>query len=550
MIKVILKILLTIVSLIVLLFGISVFLYTSADLGDPNVMINVDDYHTYYKGDTLCVEDSYIHKDSSGLWELYVSGSGISRGAKQGVLTKELMRYQEDVFINKIKDIVPSDSYLGFLKRLIIIFNRNLGKYVPFEYREEIAAMSKFCTEDYNAIGTPYERQLNYHAAHDIGHAMQQYMLVGCSSFGVWDDKSADSTLVVGRNFDFYLGDDFAENKLITFAMPDSGYKYVSIGWAGMIGVLSGMNECGLTVTINASKGAIPTSAATPISILTREILQYASNIEQAYSIASSRTTFVSESILIGSDSDNRCAIIEKTPSETVLYMHRGDVIISTNHFLSERMSNNSYNEENIENSDSKYRYDRLEQLLEQNYPIDLIKSVSILRDRFGKDGIDIGIGNEMTLNQSIGHHSVVFKPSEKKIWISTKPWQSGQIVCYDLKEFFEGTSKPIRRYDLDIEEDKEFITNDLQRLLSYREGIELINNAIEEEKELDRAYILKFLEYNPNHFFTYKIVGDYLSCFGDNTKAIMMYKHALQCSIPYKSERKEIESIIKEREK
>lgn len=105
--------------------------------------------------------------------------------------------------------VIPSDSYLKFLRFFLILFNRNLGEYIPEEYRTEIYGISLSCSHEYDAIGTPYERQLNYHAAHDIGHAMQDYMLVGCSSFGVWGDESADSTLLVGRNFDFYVGDDF-----------------------------------------------------------------------------------------------------------------------------------------------------------------------------------------------------------------------------------------------------------------------------------------------------------------------------------------------------
>lgn len=137
----------------------------------------------------------------------------------QGALLRDLMYYQEQVFVDQIHRIVPSDLYLSFLKVLITIFNRNLGEYVPEENRLEIYAMSQSCSHEFDAIGTPYQRQLNYHAAHDIGHAMQEYMLVGCSSFAVWGDRSADSSLLVGRNFDFYVGDDFARNKLITFAV-------------------------------------------------------------------------------------------------------------------------------------------------------------------------------------------------------------------------------------------------------------------------------------------------------------------------------------------
>ena len=159
---------------------------------------------------------------------------------------------------------------------------------------------------------------------------MQDYMLVGCSSFACWGENSADSSLIIGRNFDFYMGDAFARNKLVSFYQPENGYRFASVGWAGMTGVLSGMNETGLTVTINAAKSDLPAASATPISILTREILQYASTIEEAYAIARKRKTFVSEAILVGSAQDGKAAIIDKSPEKIALFTGNGQQIICT----------------------------------------------------------------------------------------------------------------------------------------------------------------------------------------------------------------------------
>ena len=540
---------LAIIALLLAPIFIVATLYWSADMGEPKSQVIISDYTTQMVGDTLYCGKSYLRSDASELWELYLVGSGQDRGATQGVLTKDLMKYQEDVFIDQIREIIPSDRYLSFLRVLTIVFNRNLGKYIPLEYRSEIAAIAQSCTDEYNAIGTPYERQLNYHAAHDIGHTMQQYMLVGCSSFGVWGTESADEELLIGRNFDFYVGDDFAKNKIITFASPENGYRHASIGWAGMVGVLSGMNEKGLTVTLNAAKGAMPTSAAVPISILAREILQYASNIEEAYHIAESNQTFVSESLMIGSTEDGETAIIEKTPQKIALYRVKDSRVVCTNHYQSAEFAEDSYNIENIEQSDSKYRFDRLTELLDSAGKVDYVEAIDILRNRYGHSGEDIGVGNEMTLNQSIAHHAVVFKPGESKMWVSTKPWQSGEFVCYDLKAFFFEGSHPKRSIDFDVTADSVFIKDDYACLMKYRRGIKRINEAISLESRdgVDDKFISEFIAFNPLHYYTYRLVGDFYVIFGNISDAKEMYRKALECEMPYKSERIEIEKLIYE---
>ncbi len=285
------------------------------------------------------IKDSWFRKSKSGLFELYTEGKPFDRGVVNGKLTGELIQMQEDYFNAQITRMVPSKFYLHFLKYVVGWFNRDLDKYVSEEDKEEIYGISLSASEKYSYIGNNYQRILNYHAAHDIGHALQNLALVGCTSFGTWGSRSEDGNMIIGRNFDFYAGDHFSENKIVSFEKPDIGFKFMYVTWGGFIGVVSGMNEKGLTVTINAAKSDIPSGSATPVSLVAREILQYAENISEAYAIAKKRKMFVSESFLIGSAKDGKAVIIEKTPDSVGLYDPGKNEIICSNHFQSKELA-------------------------------------------------------------------------------------------------------------------------------------------------------------------------------------------------------------------
>lgn len=498
--------------------------------------------------------DNFLRHSKSGLWELFVRGDALERGDAIGKLSADLLHHQEKVFIDQIREIIPSDSYLKFLRFFIVLFNRNLGTNVPEEYREEIYGISQSCTHEYDFIGTPYERQLNYHSAHDLGHAMQDYMLVGCSSFAVWGTQSADSSLLIGRNFDFYVGDAFAENKQVAFYAPKKGYKFASVGWPGMIGVLSGMNEAGLTVTINAAKSAVPTGSATPISILTREILQYASTIEEAFAIAEKRKTFVSESILIGSAKDGKAAIIEKSPEKTVLFTGKEpDRLICTNHYQSEAFSEDERNLENIRTSDSPYRFARLEELINENQPLDTKAAASILRNRKGLQDIDLGLANEMAVNQFIAHHSVIFQPEKRLMWVSTSPWQCGKYVAYDLNKVFKDyilLKQEIFIPELTIPADKFIDTPEFQHLLTYKKLTPLLLKKIRKKEKIEESVLKTYQASNPSLYYVYEVIGDYYEAMQQPQQAIAYWQQALKRPIPKLQEKERIQQKIQKQSK
>ncbi len=556
-------------SLLVILIAGVCYLYFSADMRTPKHEPSIIITKVSHAGTTTMVPAEVLYNDTldlryydgnflrhseSGLWELFVKGDAFQRGEAIGKLSSDLLHYQEKVFVDQIREIVPSDSYLKFLRFFIVLFNRHLGENVLEEYRNEIYGISLSCTHEYDFIGTPYERQLNYHSAHDLGHAMQDYMLVGCSSFATWGTQSADSSLLIGRNFDFYVGDAFAENKQVAFYTPDQGYKFASVGWPGMIGVLSGMNETGLTVTINAAKSAVPTGSATPISILTREILQYASTIDEAFAIAKKRKTFVSESILIGSAKDGKAAIIEKSPEKTVLFKGKeSDRLISTNHYQSEEFSKDERNMENIRTSDSPYRFARLEELINENMPIDASKAASILRNHKGLQDADLGLANEMAINQFIAHHSVIFQPEKRLMWVSTSPWQCGKYVAYDLNKIFNDTINlhhEIYSSNLTIPADEFTETPEFQHLLTYKKLTPLLLKKIRKKEKIEEHVLKTYEASNPSLYYVYEVMGDYYEAMQQPQQAIAYWQKALKKPIPKLQEKERIQQKIQKQSK
>ncbi|MCE1167497.1 MAG: C45 family peptidase [Sphingobacteriia bacterium] len=522
----------------------SVYLFKTADMKMPSEKVDFNDYPVSDSGQFRVCKGGYIHKNDWGQFEVYIKGDPIHRGVSYGRLTKNLLQYQEDVFVKQIKNFIPSERYFKFMYYLTVIMNRKLGENVPLEYRKEIYGISLSCSNDYNVFGLPYERQLNYHAAHDIGHAMQEYMLVGCTSFAATSQKTKEGGLLIGRNFDFYVGDEFSRNKVLLFVEPDSGFRYFSYTWPGMMGVVSGMNEKGITVTINASKGSMPGFAKTPVSILAREILQYSSSIADAIRIANNYELFVSESILVGSGKEDRAVIIEKSPEKSGLYESKSGFLVCANHYQSDVFRFDSENIENIQQSDSPIRFNRLNELLHDslNRGLTVEKCISILRDRKGINGVDIGIGNEASINQSIAHHSVVFDPLNLKVWISTSPWQSGQFICYDLNEVFglSGYEKSIKKAGISSV-DSTFVKSEYHRLVEYRKLLRFIHEATKKGQILASNEQYRLLALNPKNYNSWLAVGDYYRSQGKNAEARYYYSGALTRCKSYKR----IEDVI-----
>lgn len=499
---------------------------------------------------TFVAGNNFLLKNKQGQWELYVEGNALQIGKITGSLTRELMQRQEAIFFDQVNEWVPSKFQQYLLRKFLAWYNRKMYLHVPDEYKVEIYGMSEFGSSNYAEIGDPYLRLLYLHAAHDIGHALQDLMLVGCSSFAVWDENTVDGELLLARNFDFYAGDAFAEEKIIAFINPDKGHKFMSVTWGGMIGVVSGMNDQGLTVTINAGKSAIPLMAKTPISIVTREILQHASTIDEAIAIAKKREVFVSESILVGSAKDRSAALIEVAPDNFGVYhVENTSELICSNHFQSDAYKNDVRNIKWIEESHTNYRFLRMEELLEEE-KIAVDDAVAILRNKEGLDNKDIGFGNEKALNQLIAHHGIVFKPESGQVWVSSNPYQLGEFVAYDLNDIFADrdgnpSTTSLSDSDLNIPKDPFIQTQEYRDYEAYRVLEREVERALANKESIAHETLEALQRKNPEYWKAYYLTGKYYLQKKYNAAAKRLFELALTKEITTLPDRQRIEKHI-----
>lgn len=543
------KYILIIFVLIISLLYVSIRLMV---LSPPEVEnVDMTRFELVVKDSLKICQDSWLHTNEGGIHELFITGKPYEMGLKNGLLTKELAHAQEEYFFDFIKSLIPSETTLNYLKHFITIFNKDLDEYIPLAYRQEIYGVSRAASDKFDFIGDKYHRMLNYHAAHDIGHTIQNMNLVNCTAFSVQNEYTNNSSLYIGRNLDFSAGDNFARDKLIVFCRPDIGYQFAYISWGGMIGVLSGMNEHGLTVSLNSAKSGIPMSAKTPVSLVSKAVLQNAKNIKEAYEIIASYETFVSESFFIGSAFDNKAVIIEKSLDSTTIFDSNESKLVLTNHFQSDELGNTELNNEAKEEGCTVYRMNRTHELIEQQKDMNHQRVIDILRDRNGVNNTNIGLGNEMAINQLICHHAVVFKPDERIMWVSQFPYQENGFIAYDLRNIFADSfniqNQTVHVDSLYIKSSGFYRFEGVKSVWRYRDIVDSIKTSISKEEviELDKELINELISLNENYYYTYFMLGQYYEKLSRPIEALHHYNTSLSCEIPRTVDKQQVLNSI-----
>ena len=213
--------------------------------------------------------------------------------------------------------------WMSWLRGPLLWMGRRLLRHAPAEYLAELDAMSA-------ASGVARDALVLGNTLFDIKK------LVACSAFLVEASRSKTGAPMLGRNLD-YPSQGYAHHyTLVTAYRPDGRKPFVSVGFPGLIGVLSGMNADGLALSVLEVFQSRPFAGrlnlgGTPYAMCFRRILETCSTVEEARDMLQhmKRSTLFN---LVVADR-RRVAVLECTPRRIYERPAESGVSLCTNHF-------------------------------------------------------------------------------------------------------------------------------------------------------------------------------------------------------------------------
>jgi len=200
----------------------------------------------------------------------------------------------------------------------------------PPDYRREMEAMAR------NAPDIPADAVIAGNTLFDVKK------MVACSSMLVEPGRSRDGSAMLGRNLDFPNLGYLSDYTLVTVYHPLGKRSFASVGFPGLVGVLSGMNDAGLALTMHEVYQSADGSPkfdehGVPYALIYRRVMEECTTIEDAAALIASlpRTTSTNVALM---ESSGRIAVLEVSPRSVVTRYSQDGLLHCTNHFLSDKL--------------------------------------------------------------------------------------------------------------------------------------------------------------------------------------------------------------------
>jgi isopenicillin-N N-acyltransferase like protein len=324
-----------------------------------------------------------------GVPVLQVRSEGREAGRAIGKLigrrVRSLLRYEAE-------DLLPR----RYLPRINKVTRRN-RPLIPKHHLEEMAGLAEVSRID----------------AHELAraHVMVELLQMACTAIAVKGGRAAGGKLLFGRNVDFPVTKGTVRSSLLVVYHSKKRKSFVSVGWPGLTGVVSGMNQDGLCVANLLVMGFSFPRRGTPYLFLIRKALEECSTVEEAAELFRKSKRTLPHNIFVADS--KTAAVLECTPGRVRLRRIKGDgPLLCSNSFA---------------RKSARYcrRYRRMAQLSGGTRRFDVARISKLL------DAVSL---------RSINIQSMVFVPADMKLHVSMKkaPASAGTFVEIDCRKLLQ----------------------------------------------------------------------------------------------------------------
>lgn len=353
-----------------------------------------------------------------------VSGGPYERGLQHGRLLRGGVRRLREAFYRDIVYFHGRPIGLAFLATIAPILLA-LHRHIPGELRREMRGVAA-------GAGVPYWDILILNCFDDMLHSLWRIpplvarlpfgsrFAFACSSFALLGQRTQTGRLLHGRNLDYEVIGSLAAEGSVTRALkeslavieyrPEGGHAFLSVGWPGVIGVLTGINQAGLSLACLTSTVAGETPNGVPLPLLYRQIIQTAATFAQAEQLIRRSKLTIGNNLMLSSGPANDARVYELSPGRVGVRTPKNGSLAATNHFGHEWMISR---QNGWVAPSSVNRQIRLENLcLEDNCSFE--QAAAFLRDTLSEADGDLWscLENPGTV------YSTVAEPASGRLWL------------------------------------------------------------------------------------------------------------------------------------
>lgn len=488
----------------------------------------------------------FIPRSEAKIHQLVVEGSAYERGELAGRHTSHLLLLQEQSLNGKLNEIIPSTFLRRAMQVLAMRWFWGADAYFESWAKEEMFGVGKWAPPEFDHLADGYTRQAAYHGLHEVGQMMVDQGLedMGCTVVaypegGGW---------VIGRNFDFEGGLVFDTEKIMKWVFPTDGHAFVSVIWAGMVGVVTGVNDRGVYVSLNAAGSDDFKRHGTPSTLVITKALQNATTARDAVEIIKRESMFITDIFVVADRRSDILYRVEKSPGKVEVLEHREPVAIA-NHLVAPVWNEDSVNQYRKSDLTTLYRADRGQYLLNRlksearegglNHEI-----LSILRDKGEHGGKRLHLGNRRAIDGLVATHAVIYNTRENLLYVSEGPALTRPLHGFDLEASFAARA-PVRKGELpadpNVTPEQYFAVKASLTELARAKRLLKQKKCEEAGHLIGRAHAL----FNESSQY-YEALGDLKKCRGDHPGAKESWTRAVELVPAYARQAKSLEEKLK----